>query len=135
MSYIEFSLSSHPPRVPSPPTCCYLGAVKASDIRDHLTENTALVTIMHSNNEVGTLQPLKEIARHVHTFNTSKRSDVLLHTDAGEQSLSDVVCFIISPMPCVILFWSSNHWSSLLITVSNQPNPSPVSKLPVTNTP
>ena len=55
----------------------------ASDIRDHLTENTALVTIMHSNNEVGTLQPIKEIARHVHAFNKNKRSDVLLHTDAG----------------------------------------------------
>ena len=71
----------------SPPHPLLTGAVKASDIRDHLTENTALVTIMHSNNEVGTLQPLKEIARHVHTFNTSKRSDVLLHTDAGEQSM------------------------------------------------
>ena len=72
------------------------GVVKASDVRDHLTENTALVTIMHSNNEVGTIQPIKEISRYIHTFNNANQSnkqhrscDVLLHTDAA-QSLGKV---------------------------------------------
>ena len=36
-----------------------------TDVRDALTDDTALVTIMHSNNEVGTLQPVREVARHV----------------------------------------------------------------------
>lgn len=39
------------------------GIVKVKDIRDALTENTILVSVMYANNEIGTLQPVKEIGR------------------------------------------------------------------------
>lgn len=39
------------------------GIVKVKDIREALTEKTILVSIMYANNEIGTLQPVKEIGR------------------------------------------------------------------------
>ena len=40
--------------------------------------STVLITVMHANNETGTLQPLKEIAE------IAQRRGVLLHTDAAQ---------------------------------------------------
>lgn len=42
--------------------------------------NTALISIMHANNEVGTIQPIAEIAR------LTKPMGVLLHTDAAQSA-------------------------------------------------
>jgi len=52
------------------------GRVNPQDIADAIKEDTILVSIMHSNNEVGTLQPIEEIAR------IAKDKNVLFHTDA-----------------------------------------------------
>lgn len=49
-----------------------------------LRSNTALVTIMHSNNEVGTIQPVREISRIVREFNARNGAHVLLHSDAAQ---------------------------------------------------
>lgn len=40
-----------------------LGAIRLQDIRDALTDETILVSIMYANNEIGTLLPVKEIGR------------------------------------------------------------------------
>lgn len=37
------------------------GLVKPEDVRQAITDQTILITIMHANNEVGTVQPIKEI--------------------------------------------------------------------------
>lgn len=68
------------------------GFVDPKDIRDAINENTVLVSVMYVNNEVGTIQPIKEIAksiRHYKKNNPSKNtsgSDTrhypLFHTDA-----------------------------------------------------
>ena len=52
------------------------GIVKAQDVADTIREDTALVTIMYANNEIGTLQPIDEIAQICH------EKKVLFHTDA-----------------------------------------------------
>ncbi len=39
------------------------GIVKLKDVRDALTEETVLVSVMYANNEIGTIQPIKEIGR------------------------------------------------------------------------
>ncbi len=54
------------------------GRVNPQDVAAAIDEQTILVTIMHANNETGTLQPLEEIAQVAH------RSDVLVHTDASQ---------------------------------------------------
>ncbi|MFO0925811.1 MAG: cysteine desulfurase family protein [Gemmataceae bacterium] len=60
------------------------GLVDPDAVRRALTDDTVLVSIMHSNNEVGTLQPIGEIAAF------TRVRGVLLHTDAA-QSLGKVV--------------------------------------------
>jgi cysteine desulfurase len=56
------------------------GAARVSpdDVRHAITDRTVLVTIMHANNEVGTIQPIEEIAR------IARDRGVLIHTDAAQ---------------------------------------------------
>lgn len=54
------------------------GAVNPADIENAIRKDTILVTIMHSNNEVGTLQPINDIAT------ICRKQDVLFHTDASQ---------------------------------------------------
>lgn len=54
------------------------GLISVSDVEKALQEDTILVTIMHSNNEVGTLQPISEIGQ------LCKERNILLHTDASQ---------------------------------------------------
>lgn len=52
------------------------GAVNLDDLRSALTPKTGLVSIMHANNEIGTIQPIAEIVRIAH------ERDIPVHTDA-----------------------------------------------------
>jgi cysteine desulfurase len=54
------------------------GLVDPDDIRRAITRDTCLISIMHANNEVGTVQPIAEIAKFAH-----ERS-VPVHTDAAQ---------------------------------------------------
>jgi cysteine desulfurase len=54
------------------------GRVDPDDVRKALTPRTILVSIMHANNEVGTVQPIDEIAA------ITRAAGVLLHTDAAQ---------------------------------------------------
>ncbi len=54
------------------------GLVDPDDVRRALAKDTVLVSIMHSNNEVGTLQPICEISA------LTRPRGVLLHTDAAQ---------------------------------------------------
>jgi len=55
-----------------------LAMVAPADLEKAITPDTALVTIMHANNEVGTIQPIEELARIAASRN------VLFHTDAAQ---------------------------------------------------
>jgi len=52
------------------------GMVDPEDIENKITEKTSLISIMFGNNEVGTIQPISEIAKICNSHN------VLFHTDA-----------------------------------------------------
>lgn len=54
------------------------GRVSATDVGQVLRPDTALVSVMHANNEVGTLQPIAEITA------ITRARGVLLHTDAAQ---------------------------------------------------
>lgn len=54
------------------------GSVDADAVERNLGASTVLVTIMHANNEVGTLQPIREISKY------AKARGVLVHTDAAQ---------------------------------------------------
>ena len=52
------------------------GIVRVEDVKNALCEDTALVTVMMANNEIGTIQPIKEIGA------LCRERKVLFHTDA-----------------------------------------------------
>ena len=54
------------------------GLVDPDDIRRAITPETVLVSVMHANNEVGTIQPIAAIAR------IAREHGVLCHTDAAQ---------------------------------------------------
>ena len=58
--------------------CDSLGLVSPEAVEQALRPDTRLVSIMHANNEVGTIQPLEEISE------LCRDRDILFHTDAAQ---------------------------------------------------
>ncbi|MBI2816786.1 MAG: cysteine desulfurase [Acidobacteria bacterium] len=56
------------------------GFIRPDDVRGALRPETVLITIMHANNEIGTVQPIEEIAA------IAKHAGVLMHTDAVQST-------------------------------------------------
>jgi cysteine desulfurase len=54
------------------------GLVDADDVRRAITPRTILISIMHANNETGTIQPMQEVSR------IAREHGVMLHTDAAQ---------------------------------------------------
>lgn len=54
------------------------GRVDPDDVRRAVTPDTILISVMHANNEVGTIQPIAEIGR------IAREHGILLHTDAAQ---------------------------------------------------
>jgi cysteine desulfurase len=52
------------------------GRVNPQEVADAITDETILVSIMHSNNETGTIQPIEKIAK------ITRERKVIFHTDA-----------------------------------------------------
>jgi len=52
------------------------GCINPEDIKKNITSDTGLISIMMANNEVGVLEPIKDIA------NIAKEYDILFHSDA-----------------------------------------------------
>lgn len=58
------------------------GIVRIDDVREALTDETTLITVMHANNEIGTIQPLQEIAALIRERREAGQRHLHLHTDA-----------------------------------------------------
>lgn len=56
------------------------GLVDPADLERAITPGTLLVTVMHANNEVGTIQPIAELAKIAHRYGA------LMHTDAAQSA-------------------------------------------------
>jgi len=54
------------------------GLVDPEDVKKAIKKNTILVSIMHANNEIGTIEPIEEIGK------ICKERDVYFHTDASQ---------------------------------------------------
>ena len=54
----------------------HTGRVEAGRLRELITTDTAIVSVMHANNEIGTIQPVAELAAVAHEHGA------LMHTDA-----------------------------------------------------
>lgn len=60
--------------------CDRNGVVRPEFVEVALQPNTRLVSVMHANNEIGTIQPIREIAE------ICKSNNVLVHTDAAQST-------------------------------------------------
>ena len=58
------------------------GLVDPRDVLDAVTDETVLVSVMYANNEIGTVQPVAEIARLVKERAKEQGRTILVHTDA-----------------------------------------------------
>ncbi len=63
------------------------GIVQPAAVERVLTSETRMVSVMHANNEIGTIQPLRQIA------DVCRANGVLLHTDAA-QTIGKIRCMI-----------------------------------------
>ena len=61
------------------------GIISPSALREALVDETAVVSVMHANNEIGTIQPIAELARVAH------ERGALFHTDAVQSAGKIVV--------------------------------------------
>jgi cysteine desulfurase len=86
-------------RVTSVPVDEY-GRVNPDHVAKAIQDDTILVSIMHSNNEIGTIQPIKEIAQ------ITKEKKVIFHTDAVDSV--GVVPIDVQEMGVDLLSFASN---------------------------
>ena len=52
------------------------GIIKIDDLKEAIKDETILITIMHGNNEIGTIQPIEEIGK------IAREKKIIFHTDA-----------------------------------------------------
>jgi len=52
------------------------GIIKIEDLKEAITDETILITVMHANNEIGTIQPIEEIGK------IARENGIKFHTDA-----------------------------------------------------
>jgi cysteine desulfurase len=58
------------------------GMVNPQDIEQAITDKTILISVMHANNEVGTIEPIEEIGETVKRLNQARKNKIYFHTDA-----------------------------------------------------
>lgn len=72
--YLEERLGFSVTYLPVDSTCL----VNPKDVKKAITGQTTLITIMHANNEVGTVEPIEEIGE------IARRANIIFHTDAAQ---------------------------------------------------
>jgi len=58
------------------------GKVNLQEIKNIITDETVIISIMHANNEIGTIEPIAEIGQMLREINKTRKNPVLFHTDA-----------------------------------------------------
>ncbi|MDD5589951.1 MAG: cysteine desulfurase family protein [Candidatus Portnoybacteria bacterium] len=60
------------------------GIIEPEELKKAIRENTILVSVMYANNEIGTIQPIKELGKLLKEINSKRSADkkIYFHTDA-----------------------------------------------------
>jgi len=72
------------------------GCVNPADVEKAITDETILVSIMAANNEIGTLQPIKEIASICHAHKVLFHTDAVQAIGAVKVDVQDIGCDMLS---------------------------------------
>lgn len=77
------------------------GLVSVEDLKKRIRANTVIVSVMTVNNEIGSIQPIREIAKVIRHFRSNKNNDSIFnfqdfsypifHTDASQAVLSEEI--------------------------------------------
>ena len=59
------------------------GIIKLEELKNAITDKTILISIMHANNEIGSIQPIEQIGK------IARKNNIIFHTDAS-QSVSKI---------------------------------------------
>lgn len=59
-----------------------LGIIDVKDAVSRITDKTVLISVMYANNEIGTVQPIRELAEAIKSYKLQANSYPLLHSDA-----------------------------------------------------
>lgn len=65
------------------------GLIDVNEIKKLIKENTVLVTIHYVNSEIGTIQPIREIAEALEEINKNRDKKIIFHTDAAQAPLTE----------------------------------------------
>jgi len=60
------------------------GRLDLEDLRSKIDDKTVLVSVMYANNEIGTIQPLREVARIIADKRRNRKLPLYFHTDAAQ---------------------------------------------------
>jgi cysteine desulfurase len=60
------------------------GSVNPRNVKEAIKKETILVSIMHANNEIGTIEPIKEIGKIIKSQISNLKSQIYFHTDAAQ---------------------------------------------------
>ena len=74
------------------------GIIKLEELENAIKENTILISVMTANNEIGTIEPIKEIGEIAHKHN------IKFHTDAV-QAIGSVNINVDDMNKLMLLFW------------------------------
>jgi len=58
------------------------GLIEVADVEKAIKKNTVLASIMYVNNEIGTVQPIREIGKMIERLNKGREKLIYFHTDA-----------------------------------------------------
>jgi len=80
-----------------------MGRVRPEDVAGAVTPETVLISVMHGNNETGTLQPISEIAE------IARKNKILFHTDAVDST--GVVPIDVQELDIDLLSFAANTFN------------------------
>lgn len=60
------------------------GTVNTNIVQKEIKENTVLISVMYANNEIGTVQLIKEIGDLIEKINQKRKNKIYFHTDATQ---------------------------------------------------
>ncbi len=70
------------------------GLVKVEEVKKLIKNNTILISIMYVNNEVGTIQPVREVGKILEKINKERDNRIYFHTDAV-QAINYLNCNVL----------------------------------------
>ncbi len=59
-----------------------IGRINVEELKQKITDDTVIVSVMHANNEIGIIEPIEEISKVLKEINKTRKNPILLHTDA-----------------------------------------------------